>query len=100
MPVTDRLAGKIALVTGGGQGIGAAIATAMAREGATVFVADLNGETAEQVAAAIGGTGWAFDVTREEGWHDARHRIADAHGRLDVLVNNAGLEVSKAISQM
>jgi 3(or 17)beta-hydroxysteroid dehydrogenase len=100
MPVADRLAGKIALVTGGGQGIGAAIATAMAREGATVFVADLNGATAQQVAAAVGGTGWAFDVTHEEGWHDAERRIADAHGRLDVLVNNAGLEVSKPISEM
>ena len=87
-----RLAGKTAVVTGGGSGFGAAIARLFAREGARVVVADIDGAAAERVAAELaGGLAVQADVTRDE---DTRRMVAtatDATGRLDVLVNNAGV---------
>ncbi|MBI4536608.1 MAG: SDR family oxidoreductase [candidate division NC10 bacterium] len=91
-----RLAEKIALVTGGGAGIGRAICLALGREGADVIVADIRSEPAGAVAAevrALGrrSEGVALDVTLEV---QVRRVIADAirgFGRLDILVNNAGV---------
>jgi NAD(P)-dependent dehydrogenase (short-subunit alcohol dehydrogenase family) len=91
-----RLAKKIALVTGGGAGIGRAICLALAREGADLVVADIRPEPAEAVAAEARAlsrraAGVALDVTREE---QVRQAVANAvrdFGRLDILVNNAGV---------
>jgi len=82
----SRLSGKRALVTGGGSGIGRATCRRFAAEGATVVVADLLGERAEEVAAEIGGSAVQADVTvaADVG------RMVEAAGRIDVLVNNAG----------
>jgi meso-butanediol dehydrogenase / (S,S)-butanediol dehydrogenase / diacetyl reductase len=82
----SRLAGKRAVVTGGGSGIGRATARRFAAEGATVVVADLIAERAEEVAAEIGGTAVQADVTVAG---DVA-RMVEAAGRVDVLVNNAG----------
>ena len=82
----SRLQGKRAIVTGGGSGIGRATSRRFAAEGATVVVADLVGERAEEVAAEIGGTAVQADVTVAA---DVS-RMVDAAGRIDVLVNNAG----------
>jgi NAD(P)-dependent dehydrogenase (short-subunit alcohol dehydrogenase family) len=85
-----KLDGRVAVVTGAAQGIGRAIADKLADEGATVVVADLNGEGAERAAPA-GGAGMAVDVSREE---DVRRMVDDTlgrFGRLDVLVNNAAI---------
>ena len=82
----SRLAGKRALVTGGGSGIGRATSRLFAAEGATVVVADLLGERAEEVAAEIGGVAVQADVTAAA---DVT-RMVEAAGRIDVLVNNAG----------
>jgi NAD(P)-dependent dehydrogenase (short-subunit alcohol dehydrogenase family) len=82
----SRLEGKRAIVTGGGSGIGRATCRRFAAEGASVVVADLIGERAEEVAAEIGGTPVQADVTI--GADVAR--MVDAAGRIDVLVNNAG----------
>jgi meso-butanediol dehydrogenase / (S,S)-butanediol dehydrogenase / diacetyl reductase len=83
----NRLEGKRAIVTGGGgSGIGRATCRRFAAEGATVVVADLLGERAEEVAAEIGGTGVQADVTVAA---DVA-RMVEAAGRIDVLVNNAG----------
>jgi NAD(P)-dependent dehydrogenase (short-subunit alcohol dehydrogenase family) len=82
----SRLDGKRALVTGGGSGIGRATCRRFAAEGATVVVADLLGERAEEVAAEIGGTAVKADVTVAA---DVA-RMVEAAGRIDVLVNNAG----------
>ena len=81
-----RLEGRTALVTGGGSGIGRAIARRFAAEGAAVVVADLVEERAEAVAAEIGGTAVQADVTAAA---DVA-RMVDAAGAIDVLVNNAG----------
>lgn len=95
--MADLLKGKVALVTGGGSGIGKATAIIFAREGAKVMVADLNGEAAEQVKEEIiarGGEAATVqaDVSREA---DARAMVeatVDAFGTLDVAFNNAGIE--------
>ncbi len=93
---------KITLVTGAGSGIGAAIAETFARAGAQVFVADRDAkggmETVQRIAAqpvsvAAGGSArfLELDISREADCESARQTIHDACGRLDVLVNNAGI---------
>ena len=85
-----KLDGKIAIVTGAGQGIGRGIAEKLAAEGATVAVTDINEATAKETAQAVGGVGIACDVTSRE---DVAAMAAEVHrqfGRIDVLVNNAG----------
>ena len=91
-----RLEDKVALVTGGGAGIGRAIAETFAREGAAVIVADRDGEAATEVAEAIVKSNGAasaheVDVTDTPQVKELIGEIAEAHGRLDVLVNNAGV---------
>jgi NAD(P)-dependent dehydrogenase (short-subunit alcohol dehydrogenase family) len=91
-----RLGEKVALITGGGAGIGRAIALAMAREGADVIVADIQGGTAEAVSEEVRDLGrkaaaMRVDVTREA---EVERAIADGigqFGRIDILVNNAGV---------
>jgi NAD(P)-dependent dehydrogenase (short-subunit alcohol dehydrogenase family) len=93
-----RVAGKMAFITGGAQGLGEATARMLAKEGAKVTVTDINGAGAEKVAASINaaqgaGTAFAFqqDVTSEAQWQDVLQRAHDAMGGLNVLVNNAGI---------
>lgn len=91
-----RLAGRIAWVTGGGSGIGAAVARALAAERARVLVTDIDGAAATAVAEAIrasGGTAWgaAQDVTAEADWDRALADLRRLAGGLHILVNNAGV---------
>jgi NAD(P)-dependent dehydrogenase (short-subunit alcohol dehydrogenase family) len=96
--MTQRLAGKTALVTGAAQGLGGGIALAMAREGARVLATDRNEAGARATAERIGdelGSGVAFacghDVTCEEDWQTALACASTHLGGLSVLVNNAGI---------
>ncbi|HVS32708.1 MAG TPA: SDR family oxidoreductase [Thermoanaerobaculia bacterium] len=88
----DRtLAGRVALVTGSGQGIGREIARSLATAGARVVVADRNRETGSAVASELGGLFVELDVTNSGGVRGAVESIAADLGRIDILVNNAGI---------
>ena len=96
--MNDSLTGQVAIVTGGGSGIGEGLCLELARRGAQVVVADVNGADAERVAAAIadhGGqaTASTVDVAREEDVRRLVEDTASAHGRLDYLFNNAGIAI-------
>ena len=96
------LDGKVALVTGGAQGLGLAIATRFVDEGARVVIADLRGEAAQEAAAAFGddGHGVAADVSSEQDVRDMVTETVERFGRLDVLVNNAGITRDATIGNM
>jgi 2-hydroxycyclohexanecarboxyl-CoA dehydrogenase len=83
-----RLEGRKALVTGGASGIGAAIASRLAAEGAEVVIGDVNADGAAEVAAEIGGDSTALDVTDPE----AAARVVAEQGPFPILVNNAGTD--------
>jgi 2-dehydro-3-deoxy-L-rhamnonate dehydrogenase (NAD+) len=85
------LAGRVALVTGAGQGIGAAIARRLAAAGAKVGVFDLSESSAAAVAGEIGGVALAGDVTRQFDVAAALSHLASHAGPVDILVNNAGV---------
>ncbi len=96
MSITVSLEGKIALVTGGSQGIGASIARALAAAGAHVLVAARTEERAAAVAAEITAAGGRADAVRldvsdAESVAAAFRSLVERHGRLDILVNNAGI---------
>ncbi|MBI1220320.1 MAG: glucose 1-dehydrogenase [Rhodobacteraceae bacterium] len=86
-----RLAGKTAIVTGGGSGFGAGIVRAFAAEGARVMVADINLDAAQAVAAEVGGIAQGVDVSRDASVQAMAAAAFAAFGTLDILVNNAGI---------
>ena len=101
MPAPKPLASRVALVTGGGSGIGKAIAHRLAAEGACVVVADIDAASAETVARELGSTDVAIDVVADvtdETQIAAAFRAAVlAFGGVDLIVNNAGLSISKPL---
>lgn len=89
---------KVIVVTGGGNGIGAAMARRFAAEGArAIVVADLDGTAAQRVAGEIGGTGVAVDVTREQDLAELVERTVAAHGAIDLFCSNAGVSIGKGL---
>lgn len=94
-----RVAGKIALVTGGAQGLGKADCERLAAEGAHVVVTDLDLVKARAVAEAVGGSAFAHDVSDEAQWIELLREVERVHGRLDVLVNNAGNVIFETIEE-
>ena len=96
-----RLEGKVAIITGAAGGIGAATARRFAREGALVMLTDANGPGAERLAQELGERSWwrAHDVTSESDWADVVTWAAELHGRIDVLVNNAGVFLAATLEQ-
>ena len=105
--MAGRVAGKKAFITGGAQGLGAAMARMLAQEGAKVSVADINHHGAKAVAAEINAalgedTAFAFplDVTKEDQWIYALEEADAAMGGISVLVNNAGISRGGNIEQL
>ena len=96
---SGRVAGKVALVTGGAMGLGKADCEALAREGAKVIVTDRDAELAHKVAAEIGGDALALDVTDEDQWIEVMRAVRERHGGLDILVNNAGNVIFESIEE-
>jgi len=96
-----RFAGKIAIVTGAGQGIGKGIATRFAREGATVIIADYNGDgaqvAAQEIAAATGAEtlGYAVDISQPSLSQKMVDDVVARFGQINILVNNAGVAQTK-----
>jgi len=91
-----RLEGKVAVITGGSNGLGRAIATRMAEEGATIAVLDLDA-AGEKVVAKLGGSGnesrfLHCDISDEAAVQKALNDVFATFGRIDILVNNAGVE--------
>ena len=92
--MSKRLAGKTALITGSGKGLGAQTAKSMAQEGATVIITDIEDATplAEEINASQGKAFFlSLDVTDETNWQTVMKSVEDTHGGLDILVNNAGI---------
>src|ERR1700674_5055179 len=97
-----KLERKVALVTGSGRGIGRTIAERFAREGATVVVADINGNLAAATSEELRANGakthpLSLDVTQPEAVDAAVSGITAAFGRLDLLVNNAGVGLTRLL---
>jgi rhamnulose-1-phosphate aldolase/alcohol dehydrogenase len=97
LPPPKPLSGRVALVTGGGSGIGRATARRLAAEGACVVVADRDAPAAEEVAGELGGLAARADVTDADAVEDAFGAAALAYGGVDLVVNNAGLSISKPL---
>jgi NAD(P)-dependent dehydrogenase (short-subunit alcohol dehydrogenase family) len=87
------VSGLIAIVTGGGSGIGAALCRALAARGDTVVVADLDGDAAERIAGEVGGVAAQVDVRDAAAVAAVVEDAVAAHGRLDLIFNNAGIGI-------
>ncbi|WLV24164.1 SDR family oxidoreductase [Aciduricibacillus chroicocephali] len=95
-----RLQDKIAVITGGASGMGAAMAKLFAKEGATVIAADINEDNLKKIAEQENVEGLRLDVTSDEGWADFVKTVIDKYGRIDILINNAGITSNKPLDQI
>ena len=97
----NRLDGKVALISGGAKGIGAATARMMVEAGAKVVIGDLLTAEGESLVSGLGGAAKfvSLDVTDEQSWQNAVSETLSAFGKLDILVNNAGYFLGKSISE-
>jgi NAD(P)-dependent dehydrogenase (short-subunit alcohol dehydrogenase family) len=100
-----RLNGKVGLISGGARGQGATHAKLFAREGAKVVIGDVRDEAGQKVEAEIRGVGGEvtyvhLDVTDEGQWRAAVETAVQRYGKLDVLVNNAGILLRRSIEEM
>src|SRR5215471_4925055 len=103
--MAGRVAGKIALVTGGASGIGRASALALGKEGAAVVVTDIQDDAGKDCATKIKQAGsdaiyLRHDVASEDAWKGVIAEVRTRFGRLDILVNNAGIAIAGPITEM
>jgi len=98
----DRLKGKVALISGGAEGLGEAIARAFVREGARVMLGDVQVDKAKALARALGDAADAMllDVTLPESWEAAVEGTLRSFGKLNILVNNAGISEPGGVSEV
>ena len=99
MATHQRLPGKVALVVGAASGIGRATAAVFVEHGARVWCADRDGAGAAAAAASVGGRSCRLDVTEERDWEEAISVVVAAEGRLDVLVNSAGISFGQPVAE-
>lgn len=95
--MSGRLEGKVAVVTGGASGIGAAIVRRFVNEGGRVVLTDIQSDPGEKIARETGGLFVEHDVGSAAGWQSVIEAVEARHRRLDILVNNAGIVSSKSI---
>jgi len=95
-----RLLNKVALITGGAQGLGAEIARRFLEEGASVFIGDIKEPAGESARSLNSAVFLKLDVTSEESWKAALAAVLVKASRLDVLINNAGINIRKNIEEM
>ncbi len=101
----EELKNKVVLVTGGGRGLGEAVSHTLAKDGASIVVADIRDELAQKVAGEIQASGLqamplVLDVTDEVQAEAAVQKIVSQYGRLDGLINNAGTDVTVSIEEL
>ncbi len=101
----NRLEGRVAIVTGAGQGLGRALALGLAQEGAAVLIAEVKPDTAAAVQQELADAGYKAlavptDVSSEESVNNMTHRCLAEFGRLDILVNNAGIFPHSDVEEM
>ena len=91
--MNKKLTSKVAIVTGAARGIGEAIARMFVQDECIVYVTDINDELGKFVASSLGGQACylSLDVRQEDDWQRVTSQVLKEHGRLDVLVNNAGI---------
>ncbi len=94
-----RLEGKVGLITGGASGLGAATAERFVDNGAQVLITDIDGEAVAEVAERIGAQSLQQDVSQEADWESTLAEVHSRYGRLDVLVNNAGIFTSCPVDE-
>src|SRR5262245_10150072 len=102
--MVGRVKGKVAVVTGGGMGLGRAASLLLASEGASVVVTDIDETSGQDTARMIGEAGATslflrHDVSREDEWQRVMQAVEQRFGRLDVMVNNAGIAIAKNIEE-
>ncbi|HHY21695.1 MAG TPA: SDR family oxidoreductase, partial [Bacilli bacterium] len=95
-----RLKDKIAIITGGASGMGAAMAKLFAEEGATVIAADINEENLTKIAQLDNVEGMKLDVSSDENWAELTKVVIDKYSRIDILINNAGISSEKTPDQI
>jgi len=100
----DRVKGKVVVITGAASGLGRGTASLLAREGATVILTDINEANGQEAAEEIRRDGgeavfMKLDVTSESDWSNVIEKTLAEFGKLDVLVNNAGVELVKEIAE-
>ncbi|NIB42920.1 SDR family oxidoreductase [Pseudomaricurvus alkylphenolicus] len=89
--MSQRVEGKVAVVTGGSRGVGRAVAKRLVQEGASVIVTDINAEAGETTAAEIGARFVPQDVANEKDWRQLRELLEGEFGKLHILINNAAM---------
>lgn len=98
--MSGQLEGKVAIVTGGASGIGAATVVRFVQEGAKVISTDVQQALGQSVADEAGALFMVQDVSRAEAWEEVMAKVQGEYGRLDILVNNAGIVIGKNIEDV
>jgi NAD(P)-dependent dehydrogenase (short-subunit alcohol dehydrogenase family) len=98
--MSGQLKGKVAIVTGGASGIGAATVARFVQEGAKVLSTDVQEGLGQSVADEVGAMFMAHDVSDHEAWDGVMAKVQSEYGRLDILVNNAGIVIGKNIEDV